>query len=243
MVRLGAQTIQNVVTYTAVIGVDNRDMALLPGMTANLQIVTDERRDVLRVPNAALRFRPPSGAAAAPTPAAGAARTSRPAGRAAGGRWRRLRERIDADVQPTPRAGGGDRARLGGGALRLSRRGAGLSDEERRAALRAGAGATCRQRIAAALDPERRARFEAHCRARGAGRRCAATASPGRVYVLGEDGRRSRSPSASASPTADTTEVLAGDLREGSRIVTGGGPRARRRAEPAPTRPRGPRLF
>jgi HlyD family secretion protein len=58
MVRLGAQTVQNVVTYTAVIGVRNLDQALLPGMTANLQIVTDEREDVLRIPNAALRFRP-----------------------------------------------------------------------------------------------------------------------------------------------------------------------------------------
>ncbi|WP_152709938.1 efflux RND transporter periplasmic adaptor subunit [Microvirga tunisiensis] len=58
MVRLAAQTVQNVVTYTAVIGVRNLDQALLPGMTANLQIVTDEREDVLRIPNAALRFRP-----------------------------------------------------------------------------------------------------------------------------------------------------------------------------------------
>lgn len=58
MVRLSAQTVQNVVTYTAVIGVRNLDQALLPGMTANLQIVTDEREDVLRIPNAALRYRP-----------------------------------------------------------------------------------------------------------------------------------------------------------------------------------------
>lgn len=60
LVRLSAQTVQNVVTYTAVVGVKNRDLALLPGMTANLQILTDERTDVLRVPNAALRFRPTS---------------------------------------------------------------------------------------------------------------------------------------------------------------------------------------
>jgi HlyD family secretion protein len=58
MVRLGAQTIQNVVTYTGVIRVENSDMALLPGMTANLQVVTEDRQNVLRVPNAALRFRP-----------------------------------------------------------------------------------------------------------------------------------------------------------------------------------------
>ncbi|MBZ6075210.1 efflux RND transporter periplasmic adaptor subunit [Microvirga puerhi] len=70
LVRLGAQTVQNVVTYTAVIGVKNADMALLPGMTANLQIVTDERDNVLRVPNAALRFRPPGAAVVARLPAA-----------------------------------------------------------------------------------------------------------------------------------------------------------------------------
>ncbi|NBJ11897.1 efflux RND transporter periplasmic adaptor subunit [Microvirga arsenatis] len=64
MVRLAAQTVQNVVTYTAVIGVKNQDQALLPGMTANLQIITDEREDVLRIPNAALRFRPATMAAA-----------------------------------------------------------------------------------------------------------------------------------------------------------------------------------
>jgi HlyD family secretion protein len=58
MVRLAAQTVQNVVTYTAVISVRNQDQALLPGMTANLQIITDEREGVLRIPNAALRFRP-----------------------------------------------------------------------------------------------------------------------------------------------------------------------------------------
>lgn len=67
MVRLSAQTVQNVVTYTAVIGVRNQDQALLPGMTANLQIVTDEREDVLRIPNAALRFRPAVAAAATET--------------------------------------------------------------------------------------------------------------------------------------------------------------------------------
>jgi HlyD family secretion protein len=66
MVRLSAQTVQNVVTYTAVISVRNRDQALLPGMTANLQIITDERENALRVPNAALRFRP----AVAPNPPA-----------------------------------------------------------------------------------------------------------------------------------------------------------------------------
>ena len=59
LVRLSAQTVQNVVTYTAVIGVKNEDLALLPGMTANLQILTDERTNVISCSQRRLRFRPP----------------------------------------------------------------------------------------------------------------------------------------------------------------------------------------
>ncbi len=57
-VRFAAQTVQNVVTYDAVIDVDNPDLKLKPGMTANVTIVSAERKDALRIPNAALRFRP-----------------------------------------------------------------------------------------------------------------------------------------------------------------------------------------
>ncbi|HRK23621.1 MAG TPA: efflux RND transporter periplasmic adaptor subunit, partial [Beijerinckiaceae bacterium] len=56
LVRLGSQTVQNVVIYTTVIDVDNPDIALKPGMTANLRIVTEQRDNVVRVPNAALRW-------------------------------------------------------------------------------------------------------------------------------------------------------------------------------------------
>jgi HlyD family secretion protein len=51
-------TVQNVVTYDVVVSVDNPDLQLLPGMTANTRIITDERKDVLRVPLQALRFSP-----------------------------------------------------------------------------------------------------------------------------------------------------------------------------------------
>jgi HlyD family secretion protein len=57
-VRLAPQAVQNVVTYTAVIDVANPDMKLKPGMTANVTATVSERRDVLTIPNAALRFRP-----------------------------------------------------------------------------------------------------------------------------------------------------------------------------------------
>jgi len=57
-VREAPITVQNVVTYDVVVSVDNPDFALLPGMTANTRIITDERDDVVRVPLKALRFSP-----------------------------------------------------------------------------------------------------------------------------------------------------------------------------------------
>lgn len=58
-VRNAATTIQNVVTYDVVVQVGNPDLKLRPGMTANVNIITSRAKDVLRLPNAALRFNPP----------------------------------------------------------------------------------------------------------------------------------------------------------------------------------------
>ncbi len=57
-VRLQSMTQENVVTYSVVVTVGNKDGALLPGMTATLDIVIEREEDVLVVPNTALRFRP-----------------------------------------------------------------------------------------------------------------------------------------------------------------------------------------
>ncbi len=59
-IRNSPQTVQNVVTYDAVIDVANPDLKLRPGMTANVTFVYAEKAEVVRVPNAALRFRPPA---------------------------------------------------------------------------------------------------------------------------------------------------------------------------------------
>ncbi|HSM92393.1 MAG TPA: efflux RND transporter periplasmic adaptor subunit [Anaeromyxobacteraceae bacterium] len=93
-VRNAATTVQNVVTYDAVIDVANPDLKLRPGMTANVAFVWADRRDALRVPNAALRFRPPADLVA-------------PRGAAA------ARKGNDASAAPgaAPRAEGGDASR------------------------------------------------------------------------------------------------------------------------------------
>ena len=73
--RINPQNVQNVVTYNVVINVDNPEQKLKPGMTANLTITIDERNNVLKVPNSALRFTPQDGQ-----------RSGRPAGQQGGQR-------------------------------------------------------------------------------------------------------------------------------------------------------------
>ena len=72
-IRNAAQTVQNVVTYNAVIDVDNEDLRLRPGMTATTTIVYAEKSDVLAIPNSAMRFKPPAEVASAVASASGPA--------------------------------------------------------------------------------------------------------------------------------------------------------------------------
>ncbi len=71
-IRKAPQVVQNVVTYDVVISAQNRKLKLLPGMTANVRIVVDQKPSVLKIPSAALRFRPTGveadGASVAPGP-------------------------------------------------------------------------------------------------------------------------------------------------------------------------------
>ena len=77
-VRNAPITVQNVVTYDTVIGVDNKDLKLKPGMTANVSIIIAHKDNVLQLKNAALRFRPPD---VTPEPRAASAQSGpRPAG-------------------------------------------------------------------------------------------------------------------------------------------------------------------
>jgi HlyD family secretion protein len=105
-VREAPITVQNVVTYDVVVSVDNPDFALLPGMTANTRINTDERDDVLRVPLKALRFTPHGAEQAAAHPHAGGEAHGGHGDAAAQERSQeRDQERSDADA-----SGGHDRA-------------------------------------------------------------------------------------------------------------------------------------
>jgi HlyD family secretion protein len=111
-VRFGAITNQNVVNYDCVVSVNNEDMKLLPGMTATVSLILAERHNVIKVPNAALRFRPPEVIAAETNQLARAA--SEGGGLREGGRSR-------AGGDGSPGGGpGGQRAGPGGGGGRGS---------------------------------------------------------------------------------------------------------------------------
>ena len=84
-VRNAPITVQNVVTYDTVIGVNNADLKLKPGMTANVSIMIAHKDDVLQIKNAALRYRPADGAATPSQPKG----TPPSAGRAGAGRERK----------------------------------------------------------------------------------------------------------------------------------------------------------
>ena len=79
-IRLAPQTVQNVVSYTVIVLVENPDQLLRPGMTANATFLVNEARGVLKVPSAALRFRPAAKPGAVRAPGAAGPDGQRPAG-------------------------------------------------------------------------------------------------------------------------------------------------------------------
>src|SRR5688572_9068771 len=94
-IRKSPQNVQNVVSYTVVISAANPDMALLPGMTANVRVVVEERANGLRVPNAALRWRP-AGATDSRAPA-----DAPPPQQAGGAAVQQFRARIASELKPS----------------------------------------------------------------------------------------------------------------------------------------------
>ena len=85
-VRNSPINVQNVVTYDVVVGVENADLRLKPGMTANVSIIVARRDQVIKVPNAALRFKPPQAVMTTPVVGAGERQATTGGGDSAGGK-------------------------------------------------------------------------------------------------------------------------------------------------------------
>jgi HlyD family secretion protein len=225
-IRKAAQVVQNVVTYTVVVGVANPTGKLLPGMTANVKLVVAEKPSVLKVPNAALRYRP-SGVEGE-TPAAGG-RGAGPAvggpgggGGEAGGAPRSLeaiRERLVKGLGLTD-----EQQKKLDPILEDSRqqmralRGEGGSEQERATRARAIREAT-RKRIRDILTPAQQAKYdEMSPAAQGAG-----AGTPGRVWIVGPAGKPVAVQVVLGISDGSATEVLRGELTEGQEVIVGGG--------------------
>jgi HlyD family secretion protein len=228
-IRKAAQIVQNVVTYTVVVEVGNPGGRLLPGMTANVKLVTAERSDVLKVSNAALRFRPPgmdggSGAPAAPAnrgaAASGEGQRGGGGGGAGGGggRLEAIRERLVS----TYKLDAAQQQKLDG-ILQQSRTQfaelQGLPEQERQARIQKNREAT-RAQIREILNPEQRARYDAEAPSRAGGSSRGAPV-PGRVFVPGADGKPQPVQLMLGISDGQSTEIVRGEVKEGQEVITG----------------------
>lgn len=232
-VRKAALVVQNVVTYIVVISAANPDLQLLPGMTANVRITTDQRDMVLKLPNAALRFRP-AGFSEPGTPAVAGAAAPAAAAAAGGNAGQQLRARLvtglnlDAEQQAKLEPIFADLREKMSGARELPEAERAKASERARAEMRA--------RITEILKPEQKQKYEEFL-AESAGRASGASTGRGRVFVL-EGGQPKIVSVRTGLSDGSMTEMVAGELKEGEQVIVG----TAQTGSSAAARPSGPRL-
>ena len=205
-IRKAALIVQNVVTYTVVVEVANPSGKLLPGMTANVKLVVAEKPSVLKVPNAALRFRPPGVEVATPAAPAAAGQPS----------LEQIRDRLVRDLTLTDEQQKklepllqDSRQQLG--ALQ------GLPEPERRAKAQKVREAS-RVKIREMLTPEQKVRYDEMSATSGGDGR---SGIAGRVWILGPDGKPAQVTLTLGLSDGTATEVLRGELRDGQEVIVG----------------------
>jgi len=207
-IRKSPLNVQNVVSYTVVISAANPDLALLPGMTANVRIAVESRASALKLPNAALRFRPTGTAADVKAP------VDAPAQQAGGQAAQEFRNRLLQELKPSD----AQRAQLEEIFSESRQKFARVRDmkgdgNRRREAERIRSETNAR--IAEILTPEQRPAWErllAESGARG-------QSTAGRVYVL-ENGEPKAVDVRLGLSDGMSTEVLSG-LNENDEVITG----------------------
>jgi HlyD family secretion protein len=216
-VRKAAQSIQNVVTYIAIVSANNERGELLPGMTANVRIVTDTRDSVLKAPNGALRFRPAGTAADAPKAAEAAVKSPGNSGAAGGSPMTQFRERLVAELKLDAE----QQQRLEPVFTEARNKFMGLRElpEEARAKAGAAIRADLRAKVEEVLKPEQKARY-AEIAAEFAGRAGGGQATRGRLWVM--DGGKPRSIEVRVGLSDGAMTEVSGDgITEGLEVIVG----------------------
>ncbi|MBT4018405.1 MAG: HlyD family efflux transporter periplasmic adaptor subunit [Alphaproteobacteria bacterium] len=209
-VRKSPTEVANVVTYTVIVGAANPDQALLPGMTANVEIIVGEKKQVLRVPEAALRFRPPgekarsSGGGPSGGPEAVRARAI--------ALIKHLSKQLALTAEQRSAVGGVFRET--GLSIRGLRQG-GMSPDEIPEAIR-NLRSQSRRRIAALLNEDQAAKYRLILAEAAASNRRKAT-----VWLSGENGDPQAINIVAGLSDGSHAEVIRGDLTEGAEVIVG----------------------
>jgi HlyD family secretion protein len=225
-IRKAALVVQNVVTYTVIIGVDNPGERLLPGMTANVKLVYAEKPNVLRVPNAALRFRPAGDTSPVTPPAGrggqpgGSGEAPRGGGQRQGGESQgqrlspeQMRERLTTSLGLTAEQQKKLEPILNESREQMTAlRDAPETERQQRGARIREA---TRARIREILTPEQRAKFDEAPTIEPRG------GSAGRLFVLDNDGKPKAVAVTIGISDGTSTEVVRGDLQEGQEVIVG----------------------
>lgn len=231
-IRKAAQTVSNVVTYTVEVSAANPKRELLPGMTANVRIVTDSRGNVLKVTNAALRFKP---AGADSGPAAGQADRGGNAG--AGGQLRALREQLEKELQLSDAQKTQLDAIFAG--MREKFRASRDAPEGERQKIAERDRSELRARIADMLTPEQKKKYQEI--AVETGQRRSGGFTRGRIYTFDQNGKPKALDVRLGLTDGTMTEVVSPDVKEGMEIITG--VVQAQGADTRSARPPGPRMF
>ena len=230
-IRKSPVNVQNVISYTVVISAANPDLSLLPGMTANVRVVVEKRDAVLKLANAALRFRPAGALDSKPAAAA-------PAQQGGGNAAQQFRQRVYTELKPEDAQRAKldqvfDDVRLKIAALRE------LPQEADRRKAGERLRAESRARVMEILTEAQKPAYERLLEELGSAR--AGTAAAGRVWVPGPDGQPRPVDVRTGLTDGISTEILAGPLQEGDEVILGAGePAGAAKKAGGPT---GPRLF
>jgi HlyD family secretion protein len=212
-IRNAPLTVQNVVTYNVVIRVKNPDLKLRPGMTANASVLVAQRENVLKIPNAALRFRPEFAKREAAAPPKAVAGPSAPvSGPPAGDQ---ILERLKAELKLTPeqQAGIGRILRDAQAEIQGARKAGGPEEAKNKAKeLRA----ANRLKIRSLLTEEQRGKYDQMAQAPPDSQ---ASAPVFKVWVSAPEGNPAPVEITTGISDGSFTEVTGGALQEGQEVI------------------------